>query len=181
MKGLQDKAGSPAHLHCFRVGQACYEKLVQVHKDANIVETDLRKETDTWLLRSLIGFMHDLLEDTNTSIWELEMLDPFEGDTEAMKVCAEDGSYVEINITAGWEYVLTAVIALTRKEGESYMTYIKRLAENEDARIVKLYDLQDNMDITRLKKLSKEDFARLQKYLKAYHFLVDYPLSKLLS
>ena len=36
---------------------------------------------------------------------------------------------------------------------------------------VKINDLRDNMDITRLDYLTEEDTKRLNKYLKAYHLL----------
>ena len=60
---------------------------------------------------------------------------------------------------------------MTRNEGESYMDYIKRIGEDNICRIVKMCDLKDNMDITRLDKLKNEDFNRLKKYHKAYKYL----------
>lgn len=64
-----------------------------------------------------------------------------------------------------------AVDAITRREGESYMQYIKRCAENEIAKAVKILDLEDNMNIQRLGELKDEDIARLNKYKKAYKYL----------
>lgn len=43
-------------------------------------------------------------------------------------------------------WVLAALDALTRRKGEPYRDYIERVAGNEDARVVKLADLDDNLD-----------------------------------
>ena len=68
--------------------------------------------------------------------------------------------------------VVLAVEALTKRENETYEDFIHRIAENEDARKVKLSDLKDNMDLTRLKrKLTEKDLARVAKYHDAYLLL----------
>lgn len=72
----------------------------------------------------------------------------------------------------GFEHaIVNRVVCMTRKEGESYMDYIKRIGEDNICRIVKMCDLKDNMDITRLEKLTDDDLARLKKYHKAYKYL----------
>lgn len=53
----------------------------------------------------------------------------------------------------------------------SYDEYIKKIALNNDARLVKLADLKDNSDITRLKGLTKKDFDRMEKYHRSYVYL----------
>jgi (p)ppGpp synthase/HD superfamily hydrolase len=71
--------------------------------------------------------------------------------------------------------IVNAVIALTKKEDEQYDVYINRLAKNEDARIVKISDLVDNMDLTRIKRpLTEHDVKRTVKYHKAYIYLLGY-------
>lgn len=67
--------------------------------------------------------------------------------------------------------VVVAVGLLTHDKSVPYMDYIKRIATNEDARAVKLADLRDNSDITRLKGLRKKDFDRMEKYHAAYLYL----------
>lgn len=57
--------------------------------------------------------------------------------------------------------------ALTRREGEDYFHYINRLSENPRAVRVKLADLHDNMDLSRLTELSPADVTRMQRYRKA--------------
>lgn len=91
----------------------------------------------------------------------------------------EDGW--EDNLTLGFEIfsqkvtnddeVLEALILLTHKKGVEYFDYIKGLQYNFIARNVKIEDLTDNSDITRLKGLREKDFERLKKYHKSYCFL----------
>ena len=66
---------------------------------------------------------------------------------------------------------LYLVILLTRHKGLTYEGYINAISTNKDATIIKLADLRDNMDITRLTRLSQKDFERLQKYHMSYQFL----------
>lgn len=69
------------------------------------------------------------------------------------------------------ERVVCAVDALTKKKGQTYGQYISRIAGNKDAVRVKIADLKDNMDITRLNSITPEDANRLRKYLEAYKCL----------
>ena len=64
-----------------------------------------------------------------------------------------------------------AILSVTRKEGESYADFIARANTNQTGRLVKLADLEDNMDIRRLPDLTEKDWHRLNKYLHAYHYL----------
>ncbi|MCD8209088.1 MAG: HD domain-containing protein [Bacteroidales bacterium] len=67
--------------------------------------------------------------------------------------------------------IVDAVLSLTRNDGEDYMDFVERAALNPIARSVKMHDLEDNMDITRLERLEEKDLARLNKYLRAYSYL----------
>jgi (p)ppGpp synthase/HD superfamily hydrolase len=67
--------------------------------------------------------------------------------------------------------IVSRVVCMTRKDGESYMDYIKRIGEDNICRIIKMCDLKDNMDVTRLDKLKDEDLNRIKKYHKAYKYL----------
>lgn len=69
--------------------------------------------------------------------------------------------------------VCTALALLTHTNELSYDDYIKRLSTNSIAKAVKLRDLEHNSKITRLKGLSKKDFDRLEKYHRAYTYLLD--------
>ena len=48
----------------------------------------------------------------------------------------------------------------------------ERVSSNSLAKIVKLNDLTDNMDIRRLVEIKDNDVARMRKYLKAYRQLL---------
>ena len=72
------------------------------------------------------------------------------------------------------ERVLTALDLLTHRRGEDYLTqYIQRVCTNYDAIRVKRKDLEHNSDITRLKGITSKDFARMEKYHKAFVILGD--------
>lgn len=64
---------------------------------------------------------------------------------------------------------------LTHKRGVPYKDYISNLADNNIAIIVKLADLKDNLDLTRLHgiKLSELDIKRIQKYMDSYDYLYN--------
>lgn len=67
--------------------------------------------------------------------------------------------------------VIEAVGALTKKivDGteEPYDEFIRRAAQNPIARLVKLADLEDNMDLSRIAEPTAKDFARIEKYKSA--------------
>ena len=70
--------------------------------------------------------------------------------------------------------IAAVVTVLTHKKGESYNDYIHRVAKDPIATEVKIADLEDNMDITRLLgPLDEKDFQRLQKYKAAYDYLTE--------
>jgi (p)ppGpp synthase/HD superfamily hydrolase len=60
--------------------------------------------------------------------------------------------------------VLEAVEALTKKEKESRLDAASRASKNPIARVVKLADVTDNMDLSRISHPSEKDFARLKEY-----------------
>lgn len=93
-----------------------------------------------------VAVLHDVLEDTEcTAEYLLEQHFP--------------------------EDIVEAIKAVTRQNGESYSQFIKRAEQNVYAKIVKFYDLQDNLDVTRLQELTLDDLKRLNKYLKWYNYL----------
>lgn len=67
--------------------------------------------------------------------------------------------------------VASSVNRLTKKEGQGYDAYISNINNDPIARAVKLADLRDNMDITRLEQITEKDIERLKKYHKAYVYL----------
>lgn len=68
--------------------------------------------------------------------------------------------------------VEAAVDALTRRPDETYAAFIDRCSGNETASRVKLADLGDNMDLTRLiREPSAKDLSRMQRYYDAWNKL----------
>ena len=93
----------------------------------------------------IVALLHDILEDTTVTADTIRNLF---GDA-----------------------IADAVIALTRRQDESYMDYIKRVSENPLAATVKIADLKHNMDLSRLPVVSDNDMQRNGKYLKALRYL----------
>lgn len=94
----------------------------------------------------ICGVLHDLVEDTD---WTFEKLEN-EGFSEK---------------------IISALKCVTKQENEDYDIFIDRIKANRLAIKVKLNDLRDNMDITRLFRITEKDRERLNKYLKAYQEL----------
>ena len=69
--------------------------------------------------------------------------------------------------------IVDSIVFLTKTNGQNYDSYIENISNNEWARVVKIADLKDNMDITRLESLDEKDFERLNKYHKAYKKLTS--------
>lgn len=101
----------------------------------------------------LVALLHDTIEDTDMTRERL----------------------VEKGVPAD---IADMVETMTRKEGESYMDYIRRVGENPVTREVKMADLRDNMDMSRLKSIGKADLDRLEKYHKAYRHLAEHECQK---
>ena len=94
----------------------------------------------------IVALLHDVVEDSEVSIEEL----------------ANEGFPKKI---------IKAVGLLTKTDKKSYEEYIQEIKRNELARVVKLADLKDNMNISRLKSNSENDKLRIKKYRAAYKFL----------
>jgi (p)ppGpp synthase/HD superfamily hydrolase len=94
-----------------------------------------------------VAVLHDVLEDAEG--WTVERL-------------REEGFSEE---------VVGALDCVTKRNGEDYGAFIERAASNPVALKVKLADMKDNMDLTRLGALTEKDVARLQKYHRFYNEL----------
>ena len=86
------------------------------------------------------AFLHDVVEDCPG--WTLARL-------------AEEGIPPE---------VIAAVDALTKRAGEDNEAYLARVLADPLAVRVKIADLRDNMDLSRIARPSGKDYARLEKY-----------------
>lgn len=93
----------------------------------------------------VVSMLHDVIEDTDLTLEDLK------GELNSQE--------------------LTALDHITRRDGENYFDYIKRVSENELATKVKLLDLRDNMDLTYYDEVKEEHLSLLNRYLKAYKML----------
>jgi len=87
----------------------------------------------------IAAVLHDVVEDTHISLADL----------------AAEGFPGE---------VLAAIEALTKKKGEHRLPAAHRAAANPIARVVKLADVDDNMDLSRIPHPTTADYARLEEY-----------------
>ena len=107
-----------------------------------IVANNMENEDET-----IVALLHDVLEDTNTTLEDLKNL--------------------------GFnDNIIEAIDTLTRKDDEDYQTYIERIGKNQLARKVKIADLYHNMDITRFANSMIPD-SYLKKY-KIYNESLEY-------
>ena len=66
------------------------------------------------------------------------------------------------------ESVVSTVVVLSRKEGETYEAFIDRIRMHPLARKVKLKDIEDNMDLLRLSEWKDADLKSVTKYHRAW-------------
>ena len=65
------------------------------------------------------------------------------------------------------EQVLEAIDSVTRRVDESYEEFVLRAASNPIGRRVKLADLRDNSDLSRIAHPTAHDYDRIEKYHRA--------------
>lgn len=76
---------------------------------------------------------------------------------------------VEDLSSCGFSYsVITALELLTRNKADSYEEYIENIKCSYLAAVVKVVDLEHNMDIRRLPRISNHDTKKLAKYQDAW-------------
>lgn len=71
------------------------------------------------------------------------------------------------------QHIVDGVLSVTKREGESYEDFVDRAARNPLGRMVKIHDLEDNLDVFRLDEVTDDMARRFSKYLKAYRRLSD--------
>ncbi|MBT2759944.1 GTP pyrophosphokinase [Paenibacillus sp. ISL-20] len=88
-------------------------------------------------------------------------------------VIEDSGELIDDLVCEGYSTeVCKAIHALTRQKNESYMEFIERCKQNPLASNVKIQDLSDNLDMSRIKNPTKHDYDRQKKYTKALRFLL---------
>lgn len=96
----------------------------------------------------IIAYLHDTLEDTDMTMGKLR----------------------QYRVP---EFIIAHVNLLTHEKEEDYFEYVRRLRHYPLAKAVKLADLKNNMDTSRLKKITEKDKERIKKYKKAYKILKE--------
>ena len=99
-------------------------------------------------IEKTIAYLHDVLEDTDVTVDALRKIFPNE--------------------------IVDTLITLTHRKDESYFEYIQRVSTSKLAKKVKVADLLHNLDITRIKEPTKQDYERLEKYKKAILYLTTH-------
>jgi (p)ppGpp synthase/HD superfamily hydrolase len=95
----------------------------------------------------MAAILHDVVEDTPVTLAQL----------------ATEGFSKE---------VLDAVDALTKRPGETRLEAARRAAANPLARVVKLADNAENMDLSRISNPTQKDYDRLEEYKRVREILI---------
>ena len=95
----------------------------------------------------VVGWLHDTVEDTDLTLEDIRQ--EFGSDT------AE------------------AVDAISHREGEPWAVYLMRVKANDVAKSVKISDLIDNSNLSRIPAVKPKDVKRQAKYNRALFFLMD--------
>ena len=66
--------------------------------------------------------------------------------------------------------IKTALNLLNHHTASSREEYIAHISENRLALRVKMHDLENNMDLTRIPQPTTKDFARVERYRREYEF-----------
>lgn len=85
----------------------------------------------------------------------------------------EDGDVTQGDLRAIGlpDNVVTAIDCLSKRQGETYDAFIERIGPNALARKVKIADIRDNLNLTRLPELHEQDLERAAKYHRALMYL----------
>ena len=133
-----------------------------------------------------MGFLHDAAEDTPHSVDEVVRMVNDELQQLATLAANGDDSRVEefdimpfangrvVNPSpADWKEISDALTLLNKATAPSREAYIERIATNDLAARVKLNDLSNNMDLTRIPNPTENDRRRNDRYCSEYDFLLD--------
>ena len=96
----------------------------------------------------IVAVLHDIVEDTSVTLEYLKEL--------GYNSC-----------------IINSIDCLTKRDGENHENYINRVMSDTVASMVKLSDLEDNMDMSRLKEITEKDKKRLEKYKITYSKISD--------
>ncbi|MCD8287285.1 MAG: phosphohydrolase [Porphyromonadaceae bacterium] len=129
----------------------------------------------------VVGFLHDAAEDTTHSVEEVigmlkKMMDDWEKETDGHRwmqefeaVVGSSPNEVYHKLTeAEWGEIEEALHLMNLHTASSREAYIERFRGHKLAIRVKLNDLRNNMDLSRIPHPSKKDFERVERYKREY-------------
>ncbi|WP_308922593.1 GTP pyrophosphokinase [Janthinobacterium sp. J1-1] len=97
--------------------------------------------------QQIVAVLHDVVEDSEVTFEDLE----------------REGFSAE---------VINGLRAVTKVEGESYEDFVARAALDPVGKKVKLADLMENSDLSRIAEPSQKDLERIEKYGRAIRYLM---------
>jgi (p)ppGpp synthase/HD superfamily hydrolase len=97
--------------------------------------------------QQIVAVLHDVVEDSEVTFEDLE----------------REGFSAE---------VISGLRAVTKIEGESYEDFVARAALDPVGKAVKLADLMENSDLSRIAEPSQKDLERVEKYGRAIEYLM---------
>lgn len=134
------------------------ERAIQIAVEAHTGQRD--KAGQPYMLHSLrvmfdlqsveeriVGVLHDVVED------------------------CEGWSFDRLKSSGFSSNVLDALDSVTKRDGEDYQAFVRRAGANPIGRSVKMADLRDNMDLSRIAEPSERDHARIAQYRDALAYL----------
>ena len=161
--GQMDKGGNDYfESHLLKVASRGFdwkEKVVGFLHDAS-EDCDVTVED---VLRTLDAEISKVVENPEENWWEewMEDIDVYP--------CAETHSITDEERNE----IITALNLLNHHTASSREEYIAHISENRLALRVKMHDLENNMDLTRIPQPAAKDFARVERYRREYEFLTN--------
>ena len=136
----------------------------------------------TWK-EKIVGFLHDAIEDTDytTATIKKKIEDTlqklFASEDEEWKeefnIMPYPGDSIFFPSEDDWKEMGEALAVLNHHTAPNREEYIKRFGENQLALKVKLNDMSNNMDISRIPSPTPKDYERLERYKTEYKALLD--------
>ena len=94
----------------------------------------------------IVAYLHDSIEDTNLDLNSLN--------------------------NAFDKEIIEAISVITKDRKIDYIKYIESVKSNQLAKEVKIADLKNNSDLSRLLTVTEKDLQRIEKYKKALNILM---------
>ncbi|MCM3748073.1 HD domain-containing protein [Paenibacillus pasadenensis] len=94
----------------------------------------------------IVAVLHDVVEDTDITLDQLR----------------------ELGFS---QEVVEAIGLLTRSQLDSYEQFVRKTLHNPLSKMVKIADIEENMNIARINQPTEKDYKRLEKYREALKIL----------